>query len=146
MSASNSAYYFGHATREAARALVDLAILPAARSLWSKGVGGGQLASEPVRRDELRLAHGMVNAAGMQPLPFATAAAEAHRLGLVIGVTVHTFNRWQWAEAEFVVETAGRHRFAIDALAVKYGDGAPAERKALMVLDGWQFVERATDF
>jgi CO/xanthine dehydrogenase Mo-binding subunit len=146
MSGSNSAYYFGHATQEAARALIDLAIWPAARSLWSRGVGGGELGSESVRRDELRLAQGMVNAAEMQPLPFARVAAEAHRLGLVTGVTVHTFNRWQWAEAEFQVETAGRHRFAIDALAVKYGDGAPAERKALMTLDGWQFVERATVF
>jgi CO/xanthine dehydrogenase Mo-binding subunit len=66
MSTSNSASYFGHATREAARALVDLAIWPAARSLWPRGVGGGQLAPESVRRDELRLAQGMVNGAGMQ--------------------------------------------------------------------------------
>ncbi len=146
MSASNSVYYLGHATREATRVLVDLAIWPAARSLWSRGTGGGQLAPEAVRRDELRLAHGTVNAAGMQPLPFADVAAEAHRLGLVTGVTVHTFNRWQWAEAEFDIETAGHHRFAIDALAVKYGDGAPAERKALMTLDGWQFVERTKVF
>ncbi|RFB80691.1 xanthine dehydrogenase family protein molybdopterin-binding subunit [Methylovirgula sp. 4M-Z18] len=146
MSASNSVYYLGHATREAARALVDLAIWPAARSLWSQGVGGGQIAPESVRRDELRLAQGAINAAGMQPLPFAAVAAEAHRLGLVTGVTVHTFNRWQWAEAEFDVEGAGHHRFAIDALAVKYGDGAAPERKALMTLEGWQFVERAAVF
>jgi CO/xanthine dehydrogenase Mo-binding subunit len=146
MSASNSVYYLGHGTREAARALIDLAIWPAARSLWSQGIGGGQLGPESERRDELRLAQGMVNAGGMQPLPFAAVAAEAHRLGLVTGVTVHTFNRWQWAEAEFELGSTGRHRFAIDALAVKYGDGAPAERKALMTLDGWQFVERATVF
>ena len=142
MSASNSVYYLGHATREAARAIIDLAIWPAARALWSRGIGGGQMAPEAVRRDDLRLAGGKVNAAGLQPLSFAEVAAEAHHQGLVTGVTVHTFNRWQWAEAEFDLGVIGQHRFAIDALAVRYGDGAPAERKALMTLDGWQFVDR----
>jgi CO/xanthine dehydrogenase Mo-binding subunit len=144
MSATNSVYYLGHATREAARALLDLAIWPAAQSLWSKGIGGGQIAPYTVRREELRLEHGMVNAGGLQPLPFAEIAKEAHRLGLVTGVTVHTFNRWQWAEAEFDVAGAGRRKLAVDALALKYGDGAPAETKALMTLDGWQFVNRAS--
>ncbi len=144
MSASNSVYYLGHATREAAQALIDLSIWPAARALWSQGIGGGQIAPEAVRRRDLRLAGGMVNAAGLQPLSFAEVAAEAHRQGLVTGVTVHTFNRWQWAEAEFDLGTLGQHHFAIDALAVRYGDGASAERKALMTLDGWQFVDRKT--
>ncbi|WP_119268695.1 xanthine dehydrogenase family protein molybdopterin-binding subunit [Taklimakanibacter deserti] len=144
MSATNSVYYLGHATREAARALLDLAIWPAAQALWSRGIGGGALAPYTVRREELRLAQGMVNAGGMPPLPFAQVAAEAHTQGLVTGVTVHTFNRWQWAEAEFDIQGAGRRRLPIDALAVKYGDGAPAERKALMTLDGWHFIDRAT--
>ena len=144
MSASNSVYYLGHATREAARALIDLAIWPAARSLWSRGIGGGQIAPEAVRRADLRLVGGMINAAGLQSLSFAEVAAEAHRRGLITGVTVHTFNRWQWADAEFDVGPAGQHHFAIDALAVKYGDGAPADRKAEM--DGWQFVDRTKVF
>lgn len=143
MSATNSVYYLGHATRSAARALLDLAIWPAARALWSRGIGGGALAPYVVRREELRLAQGMVNAGGMPPLPFAEVAAEAHAQGLVTGVTLHTFNRWQWAEAEFDIQGAGRHRLPIDALAVRYGDGAPAERKALMTLDGWHFIDRA---
>ena len=143
MSATNSVYYLGHATREAARALLDLAIWPAAQALWSKGIGGGAIAPLTVRREELRLAQGMVNAGGLPPLPFADVAAEAHAQGLVTGVTVHTFNRWQWAEAEFDIAGAGRHRLPVDALAVKYGDGAPADRKALMSLSGWQFVDRA---
>lgn len=146
MSASNSVYYLGHATREAARALVDLTVWPAARSLWSRGIGGGQMAPEVVRRDDLRVAGGRITAAAMQPLTFAEVAAEAHRLGLVTGVTVHTFNRWQWAEAEFDLPDAGRRRFGIDALAVKYGHGAPAARKALMTEGGWHFVERASVF
>lgn len=144
MSASNSVYYLGHATREAALALVELAVWPAVRSLWSRGIGGGQMAPEVVRREDLRIVDGMVTAAAMQPLSFAEIAAEAHRLGLVTGITVHSFNRWQWAEAEFELPEAGRRRFAIDALAVKYGEGAPAERKAMMTQSGWHFVERAS--
>lgn len=144
MSASNSVYYLGHATREAARILVDLTIWPAARSLWSRGIGGGQIAPEAVRREDLRVTNGGITAAAMQPLSFAAVAAEAHRLGLVTGITVHSFNRWQWAEAEFELPGIGRRRFAIDALALKYGDGAPSERKALMTEGGWHFVERAS--
>ncbi|MCV9938786.1 molybdopterin-dependent oxidoreductase [Boseaceae bacterium BT-24-1] len=144
MSASNSVYYLGHATREAARALVELTVWPAARSLWSRGIGGGQMAPEAVRREDLRVTNGGITAAAMQPLSFAAVAAEAHRLGLVTGITVHSFNRWQWAEAEFELPGTGRRRFAIDALALKYGDGAPAERKALMTQGGWHFVERAS--
>ena len=146
MSASNSVYYLGHATREAARALIDLTIWPAARALWSRGIGGGQMAPETVRRSDLRLAGGMVNAAGLQPLSFAEVASEAHRQGLIAGVAVHTFNRWQWAEAEFDLGPAGQHRFAIDALSVRYGDGASADRKALMTSGGWHFVDRTAVF
>lgn len=143
MSATNSVYYLGHATREASRALLDLAIWPAAKSLWSQGIGGGVMAPFSVRREDLRLAHGLVNAGGLPPLRFEKVAAEAHRLGLVTGVSVHTFNRWQWTEAEFDIGNIGRVKLAIDALALKYGDGAAAETKALMSLDGWHFVERA---
>jgi CO/xanthine dehydrogenase Mo-binding subunit len=80
----------------------------------------------------------------MEPLPLEVVAKEAHRLGLITGVTVHTFNRWQWAEAEFDIIGMGRQKFAVDALAVKYGDGAPSETKALMTLDGWHFVNRVS--
>lgn len=144
MSATNSVYYLGHATREAARALLDLAIWPAALALWSRGIGGGVIAPYTVRREELRLAHGLVNAGGLPPLSLGDVAAEAHRQGLVTGVTVHSFNRWQWAEAEFDIPGAGRHKLPVDALAVKHGDGAPPDRKALQTLDGWQFVDRAS--
>ncbi len=143
MSATNSVYYLGHATREAARLLVELAIWPAARSLWSRGIGGGALAPYTVNRDELRLAGGMVNAGGMPPLNFETVAAEAHRLGLPCGVTVHTFNRWQWAEAEFDIPGRERMRLPIDALCLRYGEGATEKRRRSMTTAGWHFLERA---
>ena len=142
-SASNGVYFFGHATREAARALVDLTIWPAAQSLWSRGIGGGVLSSYHVRRPDLRLAGGNVDAGGLPSLSLDAVVAEAHRLGLITGVTVHTFNRWQWAEADFDIPGAGRTRLATDALAVRYGDGATSEKKALMTAGNWHFVERA---
>jgi CO/xanthine dehydrogenase Mo-binding subunit len=95
-----------------------------------------------VRREELRLAHGFINAAGLPPLTFEEVAAEAHRLGFVTGVSVHTFNRWQWAEAEFDIPDRGKVKLSVDALALKYGGGASARNKARMTLDGWHFVDR----
>ena len=143
MSATNSAYYLGHASREAARLLLDQMVWPAARSLWSRGIGGGAMAPYTVRREDLRLARGLVQAGGLPPLSLEQVAAEAHRLGLVTGVTVHSFNRWQWTEAEFDLPGESRVRLPLDALALRYGEGAPAERKALMTTGGWHFVERA---
>jgi CO/xanthine dehydrogenase Mo-binding subunit len=143
ISASNSVYFFGHATRMAASALVDFAVWPAAKSLWSAGIGGGALAPYALQRDDLQLSGGKINAGGMPALTLEAVAAEAHRLGLITAVTVHTFNRWQWAEAEFDVPGSGRVRLPIDALAVRYGDGAPAERKAQMTSGGWHFIDRA---
>ncbi|WP_342149660.1 xanthine dehydrogenase family protein molybdopterin-binding subunit [Methylorubrum sp. SB2] len=147
MSATNSAYYLGHATRSAARILRDHALWPAARSLWGRGFGGGSLASyHTMRPDELRLADGKVSGSGLPPLKLEAVAAEAHRLGLPVGVTLHTFNRWQWTEAEFELPGTGRTRLPIDALALRYGAGAPPERQALMTTGGWHFVERAAVF
>ncbi|ARQ02520.1 xanthine dehydrogenase family protein molybdopterin-binding subunit [Pseudorhodoplanes sinuspersici] len=143
ISATNSVYFLGHATREAARTLVDFALWPAAKSLWSRGIGGGMFAPYDVRREDLRFAHGKVNAGGLPTLTFEQVAAEAHRLGLVCGVTVHTFNRWQWAEADFDVPDLRRVSLAVDALALRYGEGSSAERKALMTAGGWHFIERA---
>jgi CO/xanthine dehydrogenase Mo-binding subunit len=142
MSATNSAYYLGHATREAARLLLAHAVWPAAVSLWKRGIGGGAFSPYVVGREDLRLARGFVQAGGLPPLAFDEVAAEAHRLGLVTGVTVHTFNRWQWTAAEFDIPAAGRVRLSLDALALRYGEGASAERKALMTTGGWHFVER----
>jgi CO/xanthine dehydrogenase Mo-binding subunit len=43
---------------------------------------------------------------------------------------VHAFNRWQWAEADFVVDGAPV-RAPVDALSVRHGDGADAAKQAL---------------
>jgi CO/xanthine dehydrogenase Mo-binding subunit len=43
-SATNSAFYFTHSTQEAARVVFMHGLWPAAMSIWSEGIGGGQAA------------------------------------------------------------------------------------------------------
>ncbi|HEX9773357.1 MAG TPA: molybdopterin cofactor-binding domain-containing protein, partial [Steroidobacteraceae bacterium] len=124
-SASNSAYFCGHATREAARLVFAEGLWPAARAIWSEGYGGGQLAPLAVRAEDARWVAGRLTAGGLAPLPLPQLAAKAHALGLVTGAVVHTFNRWQWAEAEFPLGD-GLQRLALDGLALRYGDGRAA--------------------
>ncbi|MFO1161371.1 MAG: molybdopterin cofactor-binding domain-containing protein [Reyranellaceae bacterium] len=146
MSASNSVYFVGHATRTAARTLLRLSLWPAALAIWSAGPAGGQLRSLSVDIAQARFTDGKLTAGGLEPLSFERLAATAQALGLVTAVSVHTFNRWQWTEAVFDVPGAGMLRLPADALSVKYGDGAPPERKALMTDGGFHFIERREVF
>ncbi|MUT27283.1 MULTISPECIES: molybdopterin cofactor-binding domain-containing protein [Mesorhizobium] len=142
MSASSSAYFVGHATRTAARALLRLSLWPAAFALWSSGPGGGQ--AQPRANDiaDARVVDGKLTADGMEPLGLDQLAAVAHKLGLVTGVSIHVFNRWQWAEAVFDVPNVGVLRLPADALSVRYGQGAPAELPS----DGFHFLARRRVF
>ncbi len=140
-SASNSAYYFSHATTEAARLLFELGLWQAALSFWQEGIGGGQAGPLAVRRDEAEWRDGHLVAGALQPLPFADLARRAHERGLITGVTVHTFNRWAWATAEFEVDGTPVSG-AIDALSVKWGEGADAAKKARMSDGGYAFQPR----
>ena len=103
MSASNSAFFLSHATRESARALIRFGLWPAALLLWGQSV----TAAAPLGPQDLRVVDGKLVAGTLEPLPFARVAAKAQELGLVTGVSV-AFNRWEWAEAEFDVPDAGR--------------------------------------
>lgn len=128
-SASNSAYYYSHATREAARVVFEHGLWPAALSLWSAGIGGGQAASLGVRREDARWVDGSLTGGGLEPLPLALVAARAHQLGLVTGAVAHSFNRWQWAEADFTVGGTTERR-PLDGLAVRHGAGGAAKKRA----------------
>jgi len=140
-SATNSSYYQGHATREAARLLFNHGLWPAALHIWSQGIYGGLANPYVVRRENAHWVEGKLTADGMPPIPFQILAQKAHELGLVTGVTVHGFNRWKWAEAEFVID-GSRERIPLDALAVKYGDGADAAKKAKMNHHGFDLLDR----
>jgi len=65
---------------------------------------------------------GRLTAAGLPPLALEALAARAHAQGLATGAVVHTFNRWQWAEAEFELAKGLRVRLPIDGLALRSGD------------------------
>jgi CO/xanthine dehydrogenase Mo-binding subunit len=71
-----------------------------------------------VRREDARWIDGRLTAAGLPPLALADLAREAHARGHVTGAVVHTFNRWQWSEAEFELDGA-RERLPVDGLALR---------------------------
>ncbi|MER1968489.1 molybdopterin cofactor-binding domain-containing protein [Castellaniella sp. GW247-6E4] len=142
MSASNSAYFLGFGTRQAARFLLEHALWPAARALWSEGPGQGQIASGAMRSTDLRAVPGGIGGGGMSPLPFKQVARKAHDMGLITGVALHCFSRWEWARAQFEVPGVGRLELPVDALAVRYGDGAPDGLKRRMTTGGYDFIER----
>lgn len=119
-SASNSAFYYTHSTREACRLVFRHGLWPAAVAIWSQGIGSGQAAPYVLRQEDARWEAGRLTAAGMQPLTLAQLAAKAHEMGLVVGAVVHAFNRWQWAEAEFSID-GKTERLPLDALALAYG-------------------------
>ncbi len=134
-SATNSAYYFTHSTREATRIIFNHGLWPAAMAIWSQGLGGGQAAPYVVRVEDARWIDGKLTANGMEALPFAQLVKKAHELGLVTGATVHVFNRWQWTEADFEIK-GDATRVVIDGLSVRYGDGADKATLAKMTTPG----------
>jgi CO/xanthine dehydrogenase Mo-binding subunit len=145
-SATNSAFYFTHSTREAARIVFMHGLWPAAMAIWSQGIGGGQAAPLIVRVEDARWVDGKLSAAGLQALPYEQLVKKAHELGLVTGATVHVFNRWQWSEAEF--EILGKLvRVPLDGLSLQYGEGADQARKARMsTAGGYEVLNRKQVF
>ncbi|MCA3187003.1 MULTISPECIES: molybdopterin cofactor-binding domain-containing protein [unclassified Cupriavidus] len=137
-SATNSAYYFTHSTREAARVVFMHGLWPAAMAIWSQGIGGGQATSLVVRVEDARWVDGKLSAGGLQALPFDQIVRKAHELGLVTGATVHVFNRWQWTEADFVVNGQAV-RLPVDGLSVRLG-GGKAEGKG--TAHGYDVLDR----
>lgn len=144
MSASNSAYFIGFGTRQAAGFLFEHAIWPAARALWSEGPSGGQIASSGMTFNDLRVVEGGIGGGGMENLPFARVAKKAHELGLVTGVALHCFSRWEWTTATFDIPTVGAVKVAADVLSVRYGDGAAPELKRRMTTGGYDFIKRSS--
>lgn len=139
--ASISAHIHTAVAQEAANVVLRFGLWPAARAIWSAGPFGGQGAGEMLRLEDARFVDGMLTASGMQPLPLPRLAAKAHELGLVTAAMVHGYNRWSWATAAFELPD-GRYEGAIDALAVRYGAGAPPARTALMTANGFQLLDR----
>ncbi|SFI03246.1 CO or xanthine dehydrogenase, Mo-binding subunit [Collimonas sp. OK307] len=145
-SATNSAFYFTHSTREAARVVFMHGLWPAAMAIWSTGIGGGQAAPLVVRVEDARWVDGKLSAAGLEALPYEQLVKKANELGLVTGATVHVFNRWQWTEAEFEI-LGNVVRIPLDGLSVHYGDGADQARKGKMsTAGGYEVLNRKKVF
>lgn len=142
MSSSSSVYYIGFATRQAARFLLEFALWPAARAIWGQGAGGGSISSFDMQFSDLRIGSDGLGGGGMKPIPFEQLASKAHEMGLITGVAVHTFSRWEWARAEFDIPGVGVRNLPIDALALRYGDGAPEALKKRMTTAGYDFIKR----
>ena len=143
MSASNSTYFIGFGTRQAAQFLLEHSLWPAARAIWTEGVAGGQMASGSTTFADVRAVDGGIGAGGLSPIPFAQLARKAHEMGLVTGVALHCFSRWEWARAEFDIPGVGLRTLPVDALAVRYGDGAPEALKRRMTTGGYDFIRRS---
>jgi CO/xanthine dehydrogenase Mo-binding subunit len=139
-SASNSAYFFGHATREAARLLFTQGLWPAALAIWGQGFGGGQLSPLVIRREDARWVDGQLTAGGLAALPLAQLVAKAYELGLATGAIVHTFNRWQWAEADFPLD-GDDARLPLDGIALRWGENS-ANGSGTPTANGYRMVER----
>jgi CO/xanthine dehydrogenase Mo-binding subunit len=145
-SATNSAYYCTHSSREAARVIFMHGLWPAALATWGRGIAGGQAASLVVRVEDARWVEGRLTAGGLEPLPLDQLAKKAHEMGLVTGATVHVFNRWQWAESDFDIDGA-TERLPVDGLSLRHGDGADAARKArATTAGGYQVLDRRKVF
>src|SRR5262245_1907242 len=110
------------------------------RPPWRSGRAQGRVP----KPEAVRWSDEALTAEGVEPLPLARLAQEAHARGLVVGAAVHAFNRWQWAEADFMVDGASV-RIAVDGLSVRYGDGADAAKQALATTPNrYQVLDRRT--
>ena len=141
--ACNGAHVHTEAASEAANIILRFGLFPAAVALWSASAksNGVKTGVADMRFEDIRFANGRLSAPGHAALGLDELAAKAHELGLVTSAMVHSYNRWAWATAVFDLPD-GRYEGAIDALAVKYGTGAGADRKVLMSIDGFHRMDR----
>ncbi len=113
-SACITAFHQTHAIEQASRVVFLTGIVPAARSLWNDAT---------VPADAMRWENGALVAPRLAPLPLSALAAEAYRLGVTTGATVHALYQGRWVEADYVVGGAKYEKWPIDALAVRAGGG-----------------------
>lgn len=120
--ATNTAYYFTHATRQAAAIIAEFGIWPAALSLWGYARDRGAASTELPRFDQARWTAQGLTARGMEPLPWPQLVQRMYEIQSVTGAAVHSFNRWQWAEADYAIGKSSA-RFPLDGVSVRYGVG-----------------------
>ena len=117
-SSSTGAHVGTHAASEAARIIFRFGLWPAALELW------GMQPTDP-RASQWGLArweNGQLVMPGLKSLPLSVISAKAHARNGVTAAMAHSFSRWSWSKATFVID--GRPWEAdIDALAIRHGSG-----------------------
>ncbi|MEW6997149.1 xanthine dehydrogenase family protein molybdopterin-binding subunit [Colwelliaceae bacterium BS250] len=132
-SASDSATFQTEATKGACNVVYQYGILPAARLLWNLDANTDLSSATWIT--------GLFTFKDNKPLPLTLLANKAHEQGFITGCVAHTVNRWSWTEAEFTIE-GDKRTHSLDAMAVRYGDGATASKKQLMDSKGYHLIKR----
>ena len=143
--ASNSSYYQTKTTEDAAKIIFKYGLWPAAKAIWTNlyfSEGTKYSDVDFGSPEDASWVDGKLTAQGRIPLDLETLAQYAHKHGLVTGAMVHSFNCWAWVEADFTIE-GDTQRYELDAVALKYGHGASADKKALMKSQGWHLLDRS---
>lgn len=117
-SASIGAHVGTHSSAEAARAIFRFGLWPAAQELWRVAP------SDPRAKQWARAQwkDGQLVMPGLAPLPLPDLAARAHARNFVTGAIAHSFSRWEWSRARFLLG-GEPYRAEIDALALRQGNG-----------------------
>lgn len=140
-SASDSATFQSEITIEASRVLFKHGLWPAALHIWGELYKPMVIQATPFREEDAVWVNGALTVRGLKPLPLPLLAMVAHKQGFVTSVMAHGFNRWAWAEAEFTID-GKKDRYFLDAIAVQYGDFAPASKKKLMDTHNYHALKR----
>src|SRR5271166_4972668 len=117
-SASIGAHVGTHAAAEAAHVVFRFGLWPAALELW-------RIAPNDRRAKQWEAARwkdGQLVMPGLNALALPALAARAHARGFVTGAMAHSFSRWAWSQATFMVDKTAWSA-EIDALAVRRGAG-----------------------
>jgi CO/xanthine dehydrogenase Mo-binding subunit len=116
--ASIGAHVGTHAAAEAARVVFRFGLWPAALDLWRIAV------TDPRAKqwEAARWKDGQLVMPGLAPLALPAVAARAHARNFVTGAMAHSFSRWAWSQATFMLDGAP-WAAEIDALAVRKGAG-----------------------
>jgi CO/xanthine dehydrogenase Mo-binding subunit len=116
--ASIGAHVGTHAAAEAARVVFRFGLWPAALDLWRIAV------TDPRAKqwEAARWKDGQLVMPGLAPLALPVVAARAYARNFVTGAMAHSFSRWAWSQATFMLDGAP-WAAEIDALAVRKGAG-----------------------
>lgn len=115
-SACLTAFHQVHVTEQAARALFEAGLLPAAAALWQVPLAQVQ--------GKTRWDAGRLSVPGLAPLPLAALAARAYQAGMATGAMVHGLYEGDWVSASYALPTGGLLRLPVDGLSLRAGSQA----------------------